>query len=379
MERSNKGVKQSEEWIEKRIHIAGSEEAKKYGKEKTEEERQYLSENSPKFWEGKTRDEETKRKISETKKAKGLSNKRVYKIDVRLKTVAATYESTTIASKLENVGGSSVSRWCSVDRLVDGFIWTYKPITELNVDEIVRNSTKVIKEIEPKVKTKYIPTEETRKKLSNAKLGSKQSQEHINKRIESVVKPVVKVDKVTNTIIERFASLAEAGKHNTDSMPYEAIQRICNGCSPQSGDIIWCYEENFLNNLVPEYQKAEVVDINGLTEDFINSLYSQYRNGFVSIRELSKKHSINFSTLSNIFQKLERPVNSLFGREKEYLLTCKITSKQFTDYLNKSGCITNHIQAIYPEFVLESKYKRQQVELKTGKPWYYDYFDFKTL
>ena len=64
----HKGKKQSREWVEKRTSPKGSEEAKKHGRPKSPEQRKWLSENSPKFWLGKYRSEETKQKISETKK-----------------------------------------------------------------------------------------------------------------------------------------------------------------------------------------------------------------------------------------------------------------------------------------------------------------------
>ena len=75
MSESHKGIIQNDKWIENRIAKAGSKDAKKYGKIKTEEEKKELSIKSPKFWRGKKRDEETKRKISETKRNQGLSNR----------------------------------------------------------------------------------------------------------------------------------------------------------------------------------------------------------------------------------------------------------------------------------------------------------------
>ncbi len=69
---SRKGKPKTKEWIEKAIAPAGSEEAKKYGRPKTDEEKQYLSENSPKYWEGKKRTSETIKKVSESKKLAGV-------------------------------------------------------------------------------------------------------------------------------------------------------------------------------------------------------------------------------------------------------------------------------------------------------------------
>jgi len=123
--------KQTNEWINKRIAKAGSKEAKKYGKIKTEEEKKHLSKNSSKYWEGKNRSEETKKKISETKKAKGLSElqkkilyKKAYKINTLNNEITA-YESTGAASKIENVNQSTISRWCSKNTHKNGFFWTY--------------------------------------------------------------------------------------------------------------------------------------------------------------------------------------------------------------------------------------------------------------
>jgi group I intron endonuclease len=134
MSKAHSGVKQSDEWIRKRIPMAGSDEAKKYGKPKTDKEKKYLSEISPKYWEGKTRDDETKRKISETKKAKGLSQtqidiscKTVYMIDIKTNSIIKTFISTGEAVKFMNVSSATISRWCSVDKVVDDVLWTYNP------------------------------------------------------------------------------------------------------------------------------------------------------------------------------------------------------------------------------------------------------------
>ncbi len=131
MSEAHKGIKQSPEWIENRIHKAGSMEAQNYGRNKTLEEKQYLSENSPKFWQGKNRSEETKEKISKTKLEKNITNKptqlykSVYKKDFSTNEIIQTYDSTQIASEFENVDQSTISRWCSNNKIVRGFLWTY--------------------------------------------------------------------------------------------------------------------------------------------------------------------------------------------------------------------------------------------------------------
>ena len=131
MSRSHQGIKQTDSWINKRVAKAGTENAKKYGRRKTEEEKLILSVNSPKFWLGKTRDDETRRKISKTKKERGLSSlqkeiicKKVFKIDLKTNKII-TYESTGIASNFEGVNQSTISRWCSKNKIIDNILWRY--------------------------------------------------------------------------------------------------------------------------------------------------------------------------------------------------------------------------------------------------------------
>ncbi|RLF56817.1 MAG: hypothetical protein DRN27_08995, partial [Thermoplasmata archaeon] len=131
MSRSHLGIKQTDLWVNKRVAIAGSDDAKKYGKKKSDEEKNRLSVTSPKFWLGKTRSDETKLKISKTKKENGLSDKQktilyktVYKRNILTNSVQS-YESTTIAATFENVNQSTISRWCKNKKEVDGYHWSY--------------------------------------------------------------------------------------------------------------------------------------------------------------------------------------------------------------------------------------------------------------
>ena len=128
---SHSGIKQTDEWITNRISKAGSDEAKKYGKEKTDEEKTYLSENSPKYWQGKTRDLETKEKISKTKLKNGMSQKQiesecktVYRINLITKEIEI-FQSTKIAIISENVHQATISRWCLKNKLINNILWTY--------------------------------------------------------------------------------------------------------------------------------------------------------------------------------------------------------------------------------------------------------------
>jgi group I intron endonuclease len=131
MSKSHLGIVQSEEWINRRIAKAGTDEAKKYGKTKTEDEKTQLSINSPKYWKGKSRDTKTKEKISKTKLENGLSEKqkevllkKVYKVDI-INNTTIEYESTLSASIAENVNQSTISRRCSKNKIIKNILWKY--------------------------------------------------------------------------------------------------------------------------------------------------------------------------------------------------------------------------------------------------------------
>ncbi len=133
MSQSHLGKKQHDTWINKRIAPAGSDEAKKYGRVKTDEEKKMLSEKSPRYWLNKKRDDETIKKISKTKKEKGLSQKqknllykKVFVKDVNTNEILNLYDSTTAASKVVGVNQSTISRWCKNNKVVINKRWSYK-------------------------------------------------------------------------------------------------------------------------------------------------------------------------------------------------------------------------------------------------------------
>jgi group I intron endonuclease len=132
MSRAHKGSKQSKEWVEKRIPKAGSDEAKKHGRPKTEEQKKYLSESSPKFWQGKERDQDTVNKIKETisnsgrdKKYRQLYSKKVYIIDINTNELLYTFDSTKLAGEGLGLHQSTVSERCKYEKTVKGWYYTY--------------------------------------------------------------------------------------------------------------------------------------------------------------------------------------------------------------------------------------------------------------
>lgn len=121
LSRAHKGKKQNKNWIEKRIHKRGSEEAKKYGRQKTEEEKKHLSdelsgENG--YWFGKERSNETKQKISTSKNGTKIKEsarlalcKKVYLTNITNNNITE-YESIDMASKSTGIKMTTVSYRC---------------------------------------------------------------------------------------------------------------------------------------------------------------------------------------------------------------------------------------------------------------------------
>lgn len=54
---------------------------------------------------------------------------------------------------------------------------------------------------------------------------------------------------------------------------------------------------------------------------------------------------------------------------------CKKTKKEFKDYKNSSGILTQHLLDVYPEIVHPSTFKKRQYKLKNNKYWHEQYFD----
>jgi hypothetical protein len=216
---------------------------------------------------------------------------------------------------------------------------------------------------------------ETINKLSKIRKEVKQNEAWISKRIKKISKPVIKVDSINDIILERYDSLANAGRENNDLLSYEQILRKCLGYS-KNNENCWCYEDDYLNKKIKKFITVKNKQLINFTVDELNKIYDEYKSNDTSIRELSKKYLLHFSTLSKYIKKRDIPFNNEFDKSYTYILICKKTNKVFIDYMNKSGSLTTHILETNPDLILDSKFKRKQIEIKTGKPWYYDYFIF---
>lgn len=224
-----------------------------------------------------------------------------------------------------------------------------------------------------------IANSETIIKLSNIRKNVKQNDAWIKKRTLKISKPVIKVDNDKKIILERYESLADAGKTNHDNLSMQSILRMCSGRSKQLTNIIWCYEIDYVSNTIPKHIKKGIKTINDFDTDEINKMVIDFNKNNTSIRELSNKYSINYSTLNNIIKNNSNKNLLFFNNSIKYFAICKKTNKRFSDYINKSGILTTHVQDTYPDIILESKFKRKQIEIKTGKPWYYEYFIFEEI
>jgi group I intron endonuclease len=216
---------------------------------------------------------------------------------------------------------------------------------------------------------------ETKLKLSEARHKIKQSSNWIKKRVDQVSKPVIKLDRETNIILEKYSSLADAGRNNTDGYSYGALLRMCLGKQYNSFNSFWCYKKDYVNNTFNEYNPPKHKAMDEFSDEELNMIFIENTINNVSIRELSRKYNIYFSTIHKYITEKLKP-ESCFKENIEYNAICKKTGKRFADYLNVAGALTIHVQETYPDVVIETLYKRKQIELKTGKPWYYEYFDF---
>ena len=99
-----------------------------------------------------------------------------------------------------------------------------------------------------------LTSDSTKQILSNQRKGRKQNSKWVDKRNLKISKIVLKIDKAKNLILETYKSLADAGRNNNDNLSYQQISRKCLGYSKNSNNIYWCYQENFLNNVFPEYK-----------------------------------------------------------------------------------------------------------------------------
>ncbi len=127
-----------------------------------------------------------------------------------------------------------------------------------------------------------------------------------------------------------------------------------------------------------------------LTEADILSIIIQYQSGKISsTHKLAEKFKTTHKRIRRVLNDNKIPINKKggqikytpaiindrFNQDQNYVAVCKKTKKQFNDYTNSSGALLKHIQLIYPNIKIPTKYIRNRQYKTTGVFWHEDYFD----
>lgn len=134
-----------------------------------------------------------------------------------------------------------------------------------------------------------------------------------------------------------------------------------------------------------------------LTTDDINDIIRMYQSGEISsTHRLAEKFKTSHKKISMILKDNNISINNRGGQLKfdipqQYsklkekkakdgqiiIAICKKTQKEFYDYQNKSGTLTDHVKNTYPNaYIPNSYYERKKIYKITGKNWFDDYFNF---
>lgn len=111
----------------------------------------------------------------------------------------------------------------------------------------------------------------------------------------------------------------------------------------------------------------------------IEYIMGLYRSG-KSMREIERLTDLSFTKIQKEIKsyefniKIKEKYKEIDG--KEIIAVCNKTNKEFIDYKNSSGDLTNHLKSIYPNIRIESNYKRKSFEYTNFKFWYDEYFTF---
>jgi very-short-patch-repair endonuclease len=115
-----------------------------------------------------------------------------------------------------------------------------------------------------------------------------------------------------------------------------------------------------------------------IPQNIKESIITDYNNN-ISIRKLVDEYKYSFTVIQKLINsnKQEIKPEDNYPKKEGYCITvkCKKTGKEFTDFKNESGVLTTHVFGLYPEVSHLSKYKRKNIEHRTGKFWYDNYFD----
>lgn len=129
------------------------------------------------------------------------------------------------------------------------------------------------------------------------------------------------------------------------------------------------------------------INESALIHDYINeamgieALCSKYKIGKLKAKDILKSNNIPIKPRGGAkkakplkvehasIQKYDSPPQGF-----HYIAICKEDKKEFDDYMNKSGCLTNYIKDVF-KTEIPSLYKRHSYYKQTGNYWYEQWFD----
>jgi predicted transcriptional regulator len=118
--------------------------------------------------------------------------------------------------------------------------------------------------------------------------------------------------------------------------------------------------------LIESYKNGEGIDI----------LCTQYKIGKLKLKTILKNNGVDIRKRGNT-QKYKFEYSELNFNNENIVATCKETGKQFKDYKNQSGSLTNHLKSLgHP--VLKS-YEGISFYRKNGFHWYTPFFNFDEI
>jgi hypothetical protein len=117
-----------------------------------------------------------------------------------------------------------------------------------------------------------------------------------------------------------------------------------------------------------------------LSQEITIEILTKFQSG-ITIRKLAREYPYSFAFIQKLIQSNENKEKILLNypqKDEYYMIAiCKETKKEFNDYKNESGALTEIVFKLYPEESKKSKYLRKSKEYSTGKFWYDDYFTFE--
>ena len=117
-----------------------------------------------------------------------------------------------------------------------------------------------------------------------------------------------------------------------------------------------------------------------ITEEIKKEITNKFNSG-ISARKLANEYQYSFTVIQKLIHSHnhEQQIDSNYPQKDGYYMIaiCKKTKKEYNDYNNNSGALTELVFNLYPEESKKSKFIRKSKEYITGKFWYDEYFTFE--